>query len=206
MATRPATSPGGVNGGGDAEPITWADRKKRRTAFTHAAFICDDSSIQPLLPQLILANEHCLTQRDLQTILAECPRNVYVKRGKSGWMSTENLKVLLGCLVELLRPYKDSHQIILFLDAAKCHINRAIAEYCARTGLFLIIVPARMTFLLQPADTHLFARYKRTLKKHYHEVANVSEATSKFGGHDRPLGLPRAPPVFLYRSFAANAA
>ena len=35
-----------------AEPITWADRKKRRTAFTRAAFICDDSNIQPLLPQL----------------------------------------------------------------------------------------------------------------------------------------------------------
>ena len=159
----------------DAEPITWADRKKRRTAYTHAAFICDDSSIQPLLPQLILANEHCLSVRDLQEITQECPSNCFVKRGKSGWMSTENLKILLACLVHILSPYAETHQIILFLDAAKCHISKTIAEFCARKGIFLVIIPARMTFLLQPADTHLFARCKRTLKRRYHELANASE-------------------------------
>ena len=159
----------------DAEPITWADRKKRRTAFTHAAFICDDSSIQPLLPQLILANEKVLSKADLDRILQDCPHNCYVKRQKSGWMNIEVLKILLGCLLEVLTPYKDSHQIILFLDAHKSHIARPIAEFCARKGIFLIIIPARLTFLLQPADTHLFARYKRTLKRRYHELANASD-------------------------------
>ena len=159
----------------DSEPITWADRKKRRTAFTHAAFICDDSSIQPLLPQLLLANSSVLTNAQLQAILQECPRNCFVKREKSAWMTIDIMKILLVCLLEMLSPYKDSHQIILFLDAHRSHISRPVAELCARKGIFLVIIPARLTFLLQPADTHLFARYKRTLKRRYHELANASE-------------------------------
>ena len=156
----------------EPEPITWADRKRRRTAFTHAAFICDDTAIQPLLPQLLLANESCLTKRDLDTILEDCPPNVYVKRAKSGWMTSEILLILMKCLVEVLRPYSETHQVFFMLDAARCHLHDSIAQYCARNQIFLIVVPARLTFLLQPCDTHLFARYKVHLKKRYHEVAS----------------------------------
>ena len=123
---------------------------------------------------LVLCNEHCLTKRDHAEILRECPRNVYVKRAKSGWMNVETLRILLECLVTILRPYKESHQVILFLDAARCHLNASIAEYCARSNIFLIILPARLTWLLQPCDTRLFAKYKRALKQKYHEIANES--------------------------------
>ena len=52
--------------GKTAEPIVWADRKKRRTAYSHCAFICDDSAIQPLLPQLILTNEQTMKVTELR--------------------------------------------------------------------------------------------------------------------------------------------
>ena len=61
-----------------AEPVTFADRKKRRSAYTHCAFICDDPQIQPLLPQLILASEATMTVRDLTQILQHCPANVFM--------------------------------------------------------------------------------------------------------------------------------
>ena len=70
-----------------AEPIVWADRKKRRTAYTHCAFICDDPALQPRLPQLILANESTMKVADLRRIQEILPSNVFVKRLKSSWIN-----------------------------------------------------------------------------------------------------------------------
>ena len=161
--------------GPQAEPIVWADRKKRRTAYTHCAFICDDTAIQPLLPQLILANESTLRGTELTALLQQCPPNVFVKRLKSSWINHEVLKTLLRVLNEVLRPFKETRHVVLFMDAHKSHFHPSIAEYCARTDLHLVILPARLTWLMQPCDTHLFARYKKFLKRRYHELANESE-------------------------------
>ena len=162
--------------GPEAEPIVWADRKKRRTAYTHCAFICDDPAIQPLLPQLILANEHTLRVTELRSLLENCPPNVFVKRLKSSWINREVLKTLLRVLNEILRPFKETRHVVLFMDARKAHFHSSIAEYCARTDLHLVILPARLTWLMQPCDAHLFARYKKFLKRRYHEMARESES------------------------------
>ena len=144
-------------GGPAAEPIVWADRKKRRTARARCAFICYDTAIQPLLPQLILTNESTAKVGALTQILQDCPPTVFVKRVKSSWTDREVMKTVLCVLSEILRPFRATRHVVLFLDARWARFHFSIAEYCALT-LRLVISPAPVTWLLQPRDTHLFAR------------------------------------------------
>ena len=43
-----------------------------------------------------------------------------------------------------------------------------------QAGLWVVIVPAKLTWLLQPADTHCFAKYKAFLRKKYLEMSSDS--------------------------------
>ena len=149
----------------EGEPVQFADRRKRRTCFTHAAFICDNARVQKKLPQLIIGNEHILTIQKYNEIVARRPWNVYVKAQKSGWMNADLLKVLIDTLAVHIRDELIQYQVVLFLDAAKCHVDKSVAQRCNHHNIILVILPARMTWLVQPCDTHLFAQYKRYMRK-----------------------------------------
>ena len=94
------------------EPVQYADRQKRRTCFAHALFICDNPRVQRKLPQLILGNEHILTNANDNAIVARRPANVYVKASKSAWMNAEMLKIFIDALAvrirDELRQYMES--------------------------------------------------------------------------------------------------
>lgn len=68
-------------------------------------------------------------------------------------------------LAKSLEGYMATHQIILVLDVAKCHFHTSISALAATKGIRLLYVPAKLTFLLQPADTHCFSRLKDRLRK-----------------------------------------
>jgi hypothetical protein len=42
---------------------------------------------------------------------------------------------------------------------------QSVARRAAELGIWLVFVPAKLTFLLQPIDEHIFALYKRFLSK-----------------------------------------
>ena len=56
-------------------------------------------------------------------------------------------------------------QPVLVMDACRLHLHRSLAEACLREGVWLVIVPARLTWLLQPLDTHAFQPYKHFLRE-----------------------------------------
>ena len=58
---------------------------KRRCYMTHIGIICDDPSLQAVLPQFIVANERTFQARRLPTLARASPRNVTLIRQKSAW-------------------------------------------------------------------------------------------------------------------------
>ena len=58
-------------------------------------------------------------------------------------------------------------QIVLIMDAVRLHFHRKVLDACLRGGIWLVLVPARLTWLLQPCDTHAFQLYKQLLKAAY---------------------------------------
>ena len=55
------------------EIVQDVSRGKLRGCFTLIAMICDDASLQPLLPQILLGNEHIFQQRVLDGLRPSLP-------------------------------------------------------------------------------------------------------------------------------------
>ena len=171
---------------GNAKGTVWAGKRKRRSGFpeaaqkvgrstrrtclTHVAFICDRPSWQALLPQVIIGNSHTFALRDWPQLLQDAPGNVYLARRKSAWNNSELLVQIIQLLGAALRPHLGAAQPMLLLDACRLHFNEAVLQACLKQGIWPILVPAKLTWLLQPCDTHVFQSYKAYLKAAYHRA------------------------------------
>ncbi|CAE8614454.1 unnamed protein product [Polarella glacialis] len=153
-----------------------ASRNDMRRNVTHLAFICDDSSIQPLLPQILLGNHSKFTIRLLNSVAGQLPPNLHLWRQDSSWNSHSTMRKALGILRRALQPIASTHSIILILDMARVHMHHTIYQHAKQCGTRLLYVPARLTWLLQPCDTHLFARFKNELRRRWHEERCQSES------------------------------
>ena len=45
---------------------------------------------------------------------------------------------------------------VLLMDCARQHIHRSVFDAAARQGVRLVLIPAKLTWLLQPCDAHVF--------------------------------------------------
>ena len=160
----------------DSEPVQAVPSAKRRCCMTHVAFICDRSDLQPLLPQVVIANEHTFTATGLAALQASCPANVKLVRQKSAWNNSGLCATIIGWLGEALALHLDGLQPLLLFDAVGLHTTPAVMRAFHASGIWPILVPARTTWLLQPLDTDAFVRYKAHLRERYQKarVANQS--------------------------------
>lgn len=159
-------------GRGQAVP-SW----KRRCVMTHIALICDRTDVQPRLPQFILGNERTFLAKQLRGLRSCCPSNVRLVRQKSAWNNAALMARVvreLAHAIASLRTSLGEFQIVLILDAVRIHYAPQVLRACAAAGVWLVVVPAGMTSLLQPLDTHAFALYKAQLLRAYQATRTES--------------------------------
>ena len=136
----------------------------RRSTITLIAFVCDDDAIQKRLPQVILGN-HRLLPRRVAALHRLRDDSIYVLSRESGWNNSKLQCEILKLLGRLLSPVAVSHWFVLCADAHSAHIAPCVFEAACRAGVSLMVVPASMTHLFQPLDTHVFATLKYQLWK-----------------------------------------
>ena len=154
---------------GQSPPIERARLAERRGTITHLAFTCNTPGLQKHLPQILLGNAHRFTVQALRETAAETPRNVHMWRDKSSWMNHIKIKQALKLLSSALRP-RGNDQVILVLDCARCHLRPDVITYAARLGIWVVVVPSKLTHLLQPLDVYTFATCKRALVDAYYKA------------------------------------
>lgn len=158
-------------------------RQKRRCCITHVALICDQPHIQPLLPQVLVGNHATFLVRDMEALRASCPPNLILVRQQSAWNNKLLCARIIRWLGLALAPHSDRYQPVLLLDGSRIHFAREVLLACRRAGIWVVFIPARMTWLMQPLDTHAFRRYKQFLREAY-QNARISNATSELCIHD----------------------
>ena len=141
---------------------------EQRSNITHVAMCCDRTEIQPRLPQFLLVHTRLLRKRDLPLVLPLLSENVFVIRGKSSWSSEASMTAVFRKLVEVLRDVRHVYQPILFLDTAPPHLHASLFDLLGREGIFVGLVPANMTWLLQVLDAAVFTLFKRFFKSRFH--------------------------------------
>ena len=137
----------------------------RRGGITYVAFVCADATVQNDLPQILIGNRYRFTGRLLREVLPSKPPYVHLWVEESGWMSHRLLRRVLALLADCLRAHLASRQVVLVLDCARSHIHADLVNVACRLGIWLVFVPSKLTWLLQPLDTHAFARFKLTLRR-----------------------------------------
>ena len=128
--------------------------------------VCDDSSLQHVLPQFIIGNQNILRVADLKELDPMLPENIIVVRAKSSWITTELLIVVL----ELLRRRLDNHRVakspVLLMDGCPVHLQAQVWK-AARRLQILCFVPAALTWLLQPLDVKILNKLKAFVRSEY---------------------------------------
>ena len=135
----------------------------RRSTVTHVAAISDKPNFQRLLPQVILVGENQLTEARLAALRASSPEYAHIWSYSTGWMTATIMARYVRLLGRCLKDFKKSHRFILYVDALRTHINPGVLRAAASVGLWICVIPGKLTWALQPCDTHLFATYKRVL-------------------------------------------
>jgi hypothetical protein len=143
---------------------------KRRCCLTYVSFVCDRSDLQPLLPQVIVGNERTFPLKFFFRLKAACPPNVRLVRQKSAWNNGVLCAEIMRWLGEALRPHLSRYQPILLMDAVRLHTSPQVIAACNRVRLWLLLVPATMTRLMQPLDTDGFQPFKINLRANYQEA------------------------------------
>ena len=67
---------------------------------------------------------------------------------------------LVQLLARSLGAAMKERRAMLLLDACYIHMGGGFLQACASRGILVHYVPATLTWLLQPLDTHAFARFK----------------------------------------------
>ena len=152
------------------EPVQRVPRRQRRSNLTHVAIIAERRDVQAALPHIFLGNPGVLRVRDQKAVQADLPSNVRLVRAASSWTTIESMVELMRDLGKALTPWKATHQPILLMDCAAQHLHVRVPRAAARAGIWIAYVPAGLTWLLQPCDTHVFLEYKRYLRSAYADI------------------------------------
>jgi len=147
-------------------PRQGATKGEMRMYFTHVAFICNEPSLQPILPQVIFVGASALTKAQFLALEAELPDNVYLKRMPKGWNNADEHKVIIQLLAMILAEHSDLQPIIAF-DAAPLHLAPKVLSEIATSGILSVLVPAKCTWLVQPLDRSVFFKFNFYLKQEF---------------------------------------
>ena len=143
-----------------SRPKQAATKADQRMNFTYVSIICNDSSIQPILPQVIFVSEKCVTKAAWLRLCETLPSNVFVKRITKGWNNAKEHAIILKLLGLILQPFLATRQPILYFDAALLHLKPECLAELATAVIWFAVIPPRLTWMLQPLDTHGFVRLK----------------------------------------------
>ena len=164
------------SGGGQHVP-KW----KQRRYMSHVAVMCDRAEAQAALPQFVIGNRSTLQLRHIAALRRSRPMNVRLIRRSSAWNTAKLTAYLMRQISDALAGsgvLSCDVQVVVLLDAARIHFAPEVLRACKAVHFWLIVVPARMTFLLQPLDTHVFAVYKARLQRAYQSARSRSHAAN----------------------------
>jgi len=145
-------------------PFAKSKLKTIRTAVTHVALITHRSDVQAVLPQIFIGNEVAFPLDALES--CQKPPTVQFWRNKSSWNSVALMQRVVREVRAALHAFPNI-QPILIMDAAPIHLHPRVLEQGMKSDIWMACVPAGLTWLLQPLDTHAFSLYKAWLRNEF---------------------------------------
>jgi hypothetical protein len=138
----------------------------KRQNCTLLMAICDDDAINKKLPQLIIVGDKLLTLAETELARSHLPKTAFLKRRRSGWNTSDVFIEYLTVLKSVLTPFTDTVQFIFTCDAVPLHVERKVLDALDEPHMFyFLLIPSKLTWMLQPLDVGVFGILKRLLRK-----------------------------------------
>ena len=146
-----------------------APRNNTRSAFTYICLVADDLDIQKALPQVLMVSKKVVPAIQINAIRTMLPPNIHIWHRDSSWLM-DKMMALMKMLTKSLAGKIEDRQIILTADCFRAHITQPVWKDCKAHKMFYAVIPSKMTWALQPCDTHVFAALKRNLQQKCQEA------------------------------------
>ena len=159
-----------------------APATRNATKATLMACVCNDNRMQKHMPQVWLPRwtKGKLPTQAFRDVFAHAGYPQEAWHGPHSWLLQRTMHAWLQRLRRRVDNLRTGVHIILIMDVCPVHVAPAVAEMARRLQISLAFVPARCTWLLQPADTHVFARLKHRMRHHIaHAKLQASDGTLK---------------------------
>ena len=83
---------------------------------------------------------------------------------KTKWVNVKILVWLMQMIHWSLRHVRGLYDVVIMLDVLAVHFSPELLQCMDTLSFRYMFIPAKLTWLIQPCDTHCFALYKRFLK------------------------------------------
>ena len=148
-------------------------RSQLRMGLTHVALVCNVPAIQRLLPQVLIVPTKYLLKRDLPEVLAGMPDIIYVIRAKSKWITKDIMVYVVRLIAWTIRGHRSKYIVALLMDVLGIHLDPLVTDATRAANIEVCFVPALLTWLGQPLDTHVFSLYKRHLRAMFLHLRSI---------------------------------
>ena len=136
------------------------------TKTTYMAVVCDSPQLQPLLPQIVLPK---YTQNEsppnhvLDTLsVIGFPFEFW--HGSLGAASPGIVQSWATRIRSVVNSFNTDAWILLLLDCSSSHLSVHTVAHLRRLGFLIVMIPARLTWLLQVLDVYVFGPLKKEMR------------------------------------------
>lgn len=139
---------------------------RHHTKVTYMAAVSDSPELQPLLPQVILPRytQHACPPPAMLHTYADFGHPFEFWHGTAGATSPGIVQTWMTRLRSVISSFNDRAWIILTLDCDTNHLSVRTMAHLRRLGMIPLLVPAKLTWLLQLLDVFVFGLLKKDMR------------------------------------------
>ena len=134
-----------------------------RSHITLVAAISARPGVQAMLPQIIIPNDTRITRAE-RAKYQELGAPLEIITGEHGWVNASVMKNLITRYRRAVRDIDPAARLVLLMDSASQHISNDVLRHAQSLNVVLILIPGKLTWLLQPLDVSVFRVFKDVLK------------------------------------------
>ena len=140
-----------------------ASLQLKRSHCTLVASIASNENIQNVLPQVLLPKMVGKKKKWASALeLHALPPNIHIIPDTNGWMDLKIFKQYLNLLRDALAPLHPP-KVVLVMDCHPSHYSWKTLSLLRRWKWKVLLIPSKLTGLLQPLDAWVFAAFKKQL-------------------------------------------
>ena len=155
-----------------------ADRSSHRNAKSHCTLVgtlASDPMAQEKMPQLFTPNTIGRKKAWATTKKHNTRSTVQINLDSNGWMNIETMHLYLDMLAKVVKDL-GKEKVVLVMDCHTAHYSIEVLKKVRSLKWKVLLIPSKLTWLLQPLDVGLFSGLKHKL--YLQHVQNQIKSTT----------------------------